>query len=86
MKHASEQALDTLEPLIAELRTLSGMVERKRGVFYRKSKAFLHFHEDPAGLFADLRAAEGGDFDRYEVSRPDARRALIAIVAARLKA
>lgn len=86
MKHAGEQALDALEPLIAELRTFSGMVERKRGVFYRKSKAFLHFHEDPAGLFADLRAAEGGDFDRYEVSTPDARRALIAIVAARLKA
>ncbi len=34
--------------------------------FYRKSKAFLHFHEDPAGLFADLRV--GADFDRYPVN------------------
>ena len=86
MKHAGEQALEALEPMIAELRTLPGMVEKKRGVFYRKSKAFLHFHEDPAGLFADLRAADGGDFDRYDVSQPPARQALIAIVAARLRA
>ncbi len=86
MKHAGPQALDGLEPLIGQLRTLPGMVEKKRGVFYRKSKAFLHFHEDPAGLFADLRAAEGGDFGRYDVSLPAARQALIAIVAARLKA
>lgn len=86
MKHAGEQALDRLEPLIAELRTLRGMIEKKRGVFYRKSKAFLHFHEDPAGLFADLRTAEGVEFERYDVSLPAARQALIAIVAARLKA
>ncbi len=32
--------------------------EKSRGVFYRKSKATLHFHEDPAGLFADMRIAD----------------------------
>lgn len=86
MKHAGEQALDALEALLAELRPLPGMTERKRGVFYRKSKAFLHFHEDPAGLFADLRAATGGDFDRYDVSTAAQRTALIGLVEERLRA
>ena len=35
------------------------MVEKKRGVFYFKSRAFLHFHEDPKGMFADIREAGG---------------------------
>ena len=30
------------------------------GVFYLKSRAFLHFHDDPSGVFADVRLA--GDF------------------------
>lgn len=84
MKHASQTALDALEPLLAELRGLPGLVEKSRGVFYRKSKAFLHFHEDPQGLFADLRDAGGRDFDRIDVTHEPGRRALMAAVAARL--
>ena len=86
MKHAGEQTLDALEALLAALRPLPGMTEKKRGVFYRKSKAFLHFHEDPAGLFADLRAAAGDDFDRYDVSTQAQRDALVGLVAERLRA
>ena len=59
MKHAGEAALLTVEPLLGELRKMEGIQEKKRGVFYRKSTAFLHFHEDPAGLFADLRKPDG---------------------------
>ncbi len=55
MKHAGPAALDRLELLLVQIRTLPGLVEKSRGVFYRKGKAFLHFHEDPAGLFADVR-------------------------------
>jgi hypothetical protein len=29
--------------------------EKTPGTFYVKSKAFLHFHEDPAGIFADVK-------------------------------
>ena len=86
MKHAGEQALDVLEALLVALRALPGMTEKKRGVFYRRSKAFLHFHEDPAGLFADLRSAAGDDFDRYDVSTQALREALVAAVAERLRA
>ena len=59
MKHATDIALDGLEPLLSRLRKLDGLSERKRGVFYRRSQAFLHFHEDSAGFFADLRTSVG---------------------------
>jgi hypothetical protein len=44
-----------LEPLLVEIRTGKGLVEKKRGIFYRKSVAFHHFHDDPTGLYADVR-------------------------------
>ena len=75
MRHATTAALDELEPLIVRLRHLDGLVERKRGVFYRKSKAFLHFHEDPAGLHADVRLA--ADFERFRVQTLEEQDALL---------
>ena len=84
MRHARDQDLDRLEDLLAELRTLPGLTEKKRGVFYRKSHAFLHFHEDPKGLFADLAGeAEGGD-QRIDVTEARGRAALVAAVQRRL--
>lgn len=84
MKHAGEIALDQLEPLLARVRALPGLTEKKRGVFYRKSRAFLHFHEDPEGLFGDVRAADDRDFDRFDVTQDGD--ALIAAAQARLRA
>ncbi len=82
MKHAGPAALDALEPLLARLRTLPGLKEKSRGIFYLKSKAFLHFHEDPAGLFADLR--EDSDFNRDEVTSSEGQEALFAATLRRL--
>ena len=65
MKHASESALHRLAALLDELRRRS-MREKKLGIFYVKSRSFVHFHEDSQGLFADLRA--GDDFERYPVN------------------
>lgn len=84
MKHAGDAALDQLEALLAKLRALPGPVEKKRGVFYLKSKAFLHFHEDPAGLFADVRDAAGKDFERIDVTLEAGRARLLEVVAGRL--
>ncbi|HEY1447921.1 MAG TPA: hypothetical protein VGF33_05250 [Caulobacteraceae bacterium] len=67
MRHARAEDLDRLEPLLARLRAFDALKERSRGVFYFRSQAFLHFHEDPAGLFADVRAADGRAFDRIKV-------------------
>jgi hypothetical protein len=83
MRHARPAALDQLEPLLARLRQIASLKERARGVFYLRSKAFLHFHEDPAGLFADIRSADGRDFDRVQVDAPDAREALVIMARER---
>jgi hypothetical protein len=85
MRHARAEALDRLEPVLAEIRALPGLTEKSRGIFYRKARAFLHFHEDPAGLFADLRAADGGDFERIDLTEATARVALVQAAKARLQ-
>lgn len=77
MKHAGAAALDQLEPLLAAVRALPGLKEKGRGVFYRGGKAFLHFHEDPAGLFADARLG-GADFERFRVATETERSVLLA--------
>jgi len=86
MRHARPEDLDRLEDVLAELRALPGLTERSRGTFYRKSRAFLHFHEDPKGLFADLRDAADRDFDRIDVTGPAGRAELIALARQRLAA
>ncbi|HEY2752333.1 hypothetical protein [Phenylobacterium sp.] len=64
MRHARDSDLDRLDDLLVQLRTLPGLTEKKRGVFYRKSRAFLHFHEDPMGMFADI----SGPDERIDVT------------------
>jgi len=55
VKHATNKTLATLQPLLKELRTLERLVERTPGSFYVKASAFLHFHEDPSGTYADVK-------------------------------
>jgi hypothetical protein len=82
MRHAGPEALDALEDLLAALRGHAALRERKRGTFYRKSDAFLHFHEDPEGLFADLK--RDGEFERFRVSTRAERAAFLRAVAREL--
>ncbi len=82
MKHAGAAALDTIEPLLASIRNVGGLREKSRGIFYLKSKAFLHFHEDPTGMFVDIRAQDGKDFDRMNIDDPGVRDAVLARVKA----
>jgi hypothetical protein len=70
--------LDTIEPILAGIRKVPGLRERQRGIFYRKSIAYLHFHEDPAGLFADVKL--GGSWKRIDVTSAAAKRSLLASV------
>jgi hypothetical protein len=66
VKHAGESALDRLEPLLLSLRDMPALREKSRGTFYRGGRAFVHFHEDASGLFADVRF--GDDFERIDVT------------------
>ena len=86
MRHARDQDLDRIEDLLVQVRTLPGLKEKKRGVFYLKSKGFLHFHEDPAGMFGDLTGADGRGFDRVNVTEAAGQAELMALARARLSA
>jgi hypothetical protein len=82
VKHAGPAALNALEPLLARIRAAGVLKEKSRGVFYLKSRAFLHFHEDPEGLFADVRNPAGTDFDRYKVDEAEGAEAVMERVRA----
>jgi hypothetical protein len=76
MRHATPQDLERIAPLLHDLRTLDGLTERTPGVFYRRSRAFLHFHGDPDGIFADVRL-QGDEFERMPVSSRPAQAAFL---------
>lgn len=88
MRHATESTLEDLTPLLERLRSLGCLVEKRPGVFYRGSKAFLHFHEDPTGIFVDVRFSVDEPFIRLPVNTVRQRSALVAKVkrAVRTKA
>ena len=78
MKHATAAALEQISELLKEIRNRDGIKEKKLGIFYRRSKPFLHFHEDPAGIFADLNT--GTDFDRYSTNGEAEWRVLLSAI------
>ena len=80
VKHASAIGLNELSDLLRELRSIDGLKEKTRGVFYRGSRAFLHFHEDPSGLYADVRL--DADFERMRVMTKAERKRLLSLVRA----
>jgi hypothetical protein len=83
MKHAGPAALDGLEELLTRIRSHAELHEKSRGCFYHRSKGFLHFHEDPEGMFADLKVR--GEFARFRVSTRTERAAFLRELAAELK-
>jgi hypothetical protein len=80
MKHATPTTLKELAPLLDRLRSFDELIEKSPGSFYRKSKAFLHFHEDPLGIFVDVRLVPTEPFTRLRVTTQRERTAFIAEV------
>lgn len=66
MRHATQDDLDQLEALLAELRKLPQLRERTRGSFSRGDRAFLHFHEDAGDYYVDVKL--DGKFQRMKVT------------------
>jgi hypothetical protein len=83
MRHAGDAALDRLEPLLTSLRAMPALREKSRGSFYRGSRAFVHFHEDPSGLFADVRFTD--DFERVDVTSAAKQQKLVRRIRASLR-
>ena len=79
MRHATREGLQQVEALLKRIRLEPRLKERGYGTFYVGGKAFLHFHEDPQGLFADLRA--GADWERLPVNDPAQQEALLARIS-----
>jgi hypothetical protein len=75
LKHATAAALARLAPLLATLRGFPELREAKLGLFYRGSQAFLHFHEDPTGDFADVKV--GREWERSRVTTQRERAVLL---------
>jgi uncharacterized beta-barrel protein YwiB (DUF1934 family) len=84
MKHAGSDTLTAIEPLLRQLREYSSLAERTPGSFYRKSTAFLHFHEDASGTYADVKL-DGAEFTRMRVSTSKEQAHLLALIVQSLK-
>jgi len=75
LKHATTSTITRLAPLVRALRVFSELREPRPGTFYRGSQAFLHFHEDLAGDFADVKV--GREWERWCVTTQRERAALL---------
>jgi hypothetical protein len=77
MARADAQALQTLLPVLRQLREIKGLQEKTPGIFYARRDAFLHFHDEAGVLFADLKKAGGTGFDRFMLATPAEQRKLV---------
>jgi len=84
MKHAGANTLEALEPLLLRVREHAALAERTPGSFYRKSKAYLHFHEDPSGIYADVKLS-GTEFTRFPVTTAPEQDHLLSVIVENLQ-
>jgi len=83
MRHATSDTIAALADLVDALRAVDGLTETRPGAFSRGSKAFLHFHEDPTGYYADVRF--DADFERVRVTTKREQAALVRRVRTTLQ-
>jgi hypothetical protein len=84
MKHAGPDVFARIAPLLEALRARPALRERRPGCFELKSRSFLHFHDDPKGIFADVRLAEA--FLRLAVTTASQQSDLLERIDRRLSA
>ncbi len=78
MRHATPDTIAALDDLVTALRGIDGITEKRPGAFSRGSRAFLHFHDDPTGYYADIRF--GADFERFRLTTRREQQALLSRV------
>ncbi len=54
-----DSTIETLAPLLNVLRGYPVLQEVRPTVFHLGGRDFIHFHEEPDGLFADVRLSRG---------------------------
>ena len=63
-----ESTLHILEPLLRVLRTYEVLEEVRPASFHLDGRDFLHFHDEPSGLVADVRLSR--ERIRHAVGNP----------------
>jgi len=66
--------------MLRRLREDPTLVERTPGSFYRRSRAYLHFHEDLSGAYADIKL-DGEEFTRMRVTTAQEQARLLSLIA-----
>ena len=78
MERGDEARWRCLSEVRESLRRRTALVEKRPGIFYVRGKAFLHFHEDRVGIFADVR--DHGNWRRFPANSAAERATLLAAV------
>lgn len=84
MKHATSETIARIELLLSRIRNFSELKEKKPGIYYYKSSAFLHFHEDENLVYADVKL-NPPDFERLQVSTIAQQDKLINLIRDKLE-
>jgi hypothetical protein len=84
MAHAGARALEPYAALLRQLREIKGLKEKQPGIFYLRSSAFLHFHDEAGVVSVDLKKPGGSGFDHFGIATPPEQRKLVD--AAKLRA
>jgi hypothetical protein len=79
MKRADQTTLAKLTRVLNALRDEPSLTERKPGIFYLKTSAFAHFHDDAEGIFADIKL-DLKEYTRLRVSTATEQNALIKLI------
>ena len=79
LRHAIAEDLDKIEDLLRRVRQLKQLREAKIGIFYLKSIAFLHFHEDAGRFFADLKIEN--NFERFSINTKNEKDFLLSKIS-----
>lgn len=83
MGHCKPEELNDIEDILEEIRQFDGLKERKKGVFYYKSKGFLHFHSKDGERWADARCGVnwGDAIDLPFTASPKQKKAFLKTIA-----
>jgi hypothetical protein len=82
MRHATPATFAALADLLTTLRGIDGLAEKRPGAFSLGSRAFLHFHDDPTGYYADVRFTD--EFERFRVTTKREQQALVSRIRSHL--
>ncbi len=77
MADSDAVTLETLQPVLRQLREIKGVREIRPGVFQVRGAPFAQIRTESGIAHADLRKPGGSGFDRYPLDTPPRQRKLV---------